>query len=410
MSQTNLDTLSPVADLHLRELTADDHPAAWQLGAATFGALRQPMPPVPTGGLTRVGLFDPDDRLVARATDLHHEQWWGGRVVPASGIGGVAVAPEYRSRGAARTLLLALFDRARDRGAAVTTLFCTRTQVYRALGYEACGVLRHVGLPTDALPRRTVPESVVLRAGTGADMPAIRAVYDAIARSGQGYLTRRGPLFPDPAGDALPEGLDGFTLATDVATGDVTGYLSWVRGEGYQDSAVLDVPDLLATTTDAATALLSVLATWAPVTPTVDLRLPPWADAVTTLLPLERLRERTVATWMHRPLDVVAAVAARGWPAGLAGSLILRIVDPVIPANDGVFRLEVAAGSGRLEPAPDAGSAPALDVRGWSLLWCGAARCGQLRAAGLLTGDVASDSELDVLLGSGGPAGLLDYF
>ena len=50
-------------------------------------------------------------------------------------------------------------------------------------------------------------------------------------------------------------------------------------------------------------------------------------------------------------------------------------------------------------------------MRGWSLLWCGAARSAQLRQAGFLTGGgPADDAALDALLGSGGPAGLLDYF
>jgi predicted acetyltransferase len=367
------------------------------------------MPPVPTGGLTRWGLVDGEGSLLARATDLHHEQWWGGRVVPASGIGGVAVLPEYRGRGAGRLVLNAALRSAVERGAAIATLFCTRTQVYRSFGFEAGGVLRLVTLPADALPRAAPPPGVVVRPGTGRDMAAIRAVYDAVAASGQGYLTRRGPLFPDPDGEDLPDGLDGFTLATDAGSGEVTGYFSWVRGQGYRDDSVLDVPDLLATTPDAAAALVSVLASWAPVTPTIALRMPAWADAVTTTLPLERLREREVSVWMHRPLDLAAAVAARGWPADLAGEVTIRLVDPVLDRNDGVFRLVMAGGEARVERST-AEAATILHVRGWSLLWCGAARSGQLRATGLLTGDRAADPSLDRLLGSGGPAGLLDYF
>jgi predicted acetyltransferase len=398
-----------VTSLSLRELTPDDHPESWHLGATTFGAPLQPVPPAPAGGQTRWGLFDVS-RLVARAVDLHHEQWWGGRLVPASGIAGVAVAPEHRGRGAGRSVLTAALAHARERGAAVATLFCTRADVYRALGFEACGVLRHATLPADALPRRPVPTGVIVRAGTGADMSSLRAVYDAVARVGNGYLSRRGDLFPDPDGAALPEGLSGFTLAQDAASGEVIGYLSYVRGEGYRDQAVLVVPDLLATSQEAAAALLSVLATWAPVTPTLELRLPPWADAVTTALPLERLRERTVSVWMHRPLDVAAAVAGRGWPAEAAGSMTFRLVDPVIPSNHGTWQLAVADGAATLSKHAETETAPTLHVRGWSLLWSGAARAAQLRSAGLLTGETGTDGLLDALLGSGGPAGLLDYF
>jgi hypothetical protein len=44
-------------------------------------------------------------------------------------------------------------------------------------------------------------------------------------------------------------------------------------------------------------------------------------------------------------------------------------------------------------------------------LWCGQARCAQLRQAGLLTGgDARTDALLDLLLAGGGRAGILDYF
>jgi hypothetical protein len=81
----------------------------------------------------------------------------------------------------------------------------------------------------------------------------------------------------------------------------------------------------------------------------------------------------------------------------------------LLPWNDGGWTLTLDGGAGRLEPAsvePEV----VLDVRGWSLLWCGAARTSQLRASGLLTGPTDTDPALDQLLGGGGPAGLLDYF
>jgi predicted acetyltransferase len=87
-----------------------------------------------------------------------------------------------------------------------------------------------------------------------------------------------------------------------------------------------------------------------------------------------------------------------------------RLVDQALPWNDRAWRLTVAGGEARLEPAdkePDL----QLDVRGWSLLWCGAARSAHLRQAGRLTGgSPADDADLDRLLGSGGPSGAYDYF
>jgi predicted acetyltransferase len=389
-----------------RPLGESDLDAAWELGRLAFGAPQRQRDPE-TGprvgdGVNRWGAFDGDGRLVAKASDVEHEQWWGGALVPALGVAGVAVQAEARGRGAGHAVMTALLHGARERGAAVAALFCTSTAVYRSLGFEACGVLRRVHLPTALVPAR-FPESIGLRAGTGRDWPDVRAVYDEVARTGNGLLSRRGAVFADPPDGALPDGLDGVTLAED-GDGRVVGYATWVRGEGYDDKAVVAVPDCLALTPDAADALLASLSGWRSVAPTMRFRLPPWVDAVAARLPLEKAREHRVDVWMHRPLDVVAAVAARGWPAPLAGAVDLRLA-----GNDGAWRLTLDGGTGRLERS--AGDpAAVLSVRGWSLLWSGAARCAQLRQAGLLDGPADDDAALDALLGGGGPSGLLDYF
>jgi predicted acetyltransferase len=155
---------------------------------------------------------------------------------------------------------------------------------------------------------------------------------------------------------------------------------------------------------------MSSLATWGPVTPTIRMRLLPWLDAVNATLPLERTREHKVETWMHRPIDIAAAVAARGWPQAPDGAVSFRLVDPDLAWNDGDWHLVVKSGEGRVEPA---GATPDLQlhVRGWSALWCGVARSAQLRQSGLLTGgDLREDARLDMTLGSGAAAGAYDYF
>ncbi len=397
----------------VRALGVDDIPAARDLGRLAFGgqARLQSQPPVDDGYL-RHGAFDDAGRLVGKATDLEHGQWWGGRVVPASGIAGVAVVAEHRGRGVARQVMSHTLHAARDRGAVVANLYCTSAAVYRSLGFDVCGVLRHVRVPTvhlPALPKQADAE-VSARTGTGRDWPAVRAVYDEIARTGQGLLSRLGPSFPaDPQGEELPEGIDGVTLAVDPQ-GRALGYASYCRGEGYQGDSVLSVLDCLATDPAAARVLLGVLRTWQPVAPTVEFRPLPWADAVGAVLPLELQRERKAELSLHRPLDVAGAVAARGW-AGLPDTEVtFRLVDPLIARNDATWRFEVADGEAQLS-ASSVDADAVLHVRGWSLLWCGQARAAQLRQAGWLRGgDARVDAALDRSLGAGVQAAMLDYF
>ncbi|MFD0592990.1 GNAT family N-acetyltransferase [Catellatospora coxensis] len=78
----------------VRQLQEQDGPAAWRLGSVVFGYHASPAPEdfslVP--GRVTWGVLD-GDRLIAKAVDREQGQWFGGRIVPTSGVAGVAVAP-----------------------------------------------------------------------------------------------------------------------------------------------------------------------------------------------------------------------------------------------------------------------------------------------------------------------------
>ena len=151
------------------------------------------MPP----GRSSWGAFE-NGELVAKATDIHHEQWWDGAIIPAADIAGVAVLPERRGRGLARTLLRHVLSAARDRGAAVSNLYCTSAAVYRSLGYEVTGALRTMDLPALALNRSRPDSPTDIRAGQPADLSSVQELYEEVARTGNGMLTRCGLAFPPP--------------------------------------------------------------------------------------------------------------------------------------------------------------------------------------------------------------------
>jgi len=396
------------AEVMVRELGPDDVEAAWQLGRLAFGGTAVPPPNQPTpSGLTRYGAFDPTGRLVGKAVDLHHEQWWGGRRVDAADVGGVAVLPEARGRGVAGTLLRELLRGARARGAAVSALFPTVTAPYRHSGWEVAGALRAVDLPAVALPRHRPAADLSVRTGGPEDLPAIADLYERIARHRCGLLTRRGGLFDqDLAPGALPDGVDGLTLVEQ--DGRLVGYAGWRRGQGYDQHAVLTVVDLFASTGEAARELVGVLASWHSVTPT--LRLWPLAhDAVAAQLPQDQVRQHEQRVWMHRPVDVVRAVADRGWPAHVRGRVDFALTDDVAPWNSGTWRLEVDGGAAALHRIPDEPPLH-LSVRGFALLYAGAAGAYAVAEAGLLRCSGGADPGVLDLLRSGPRAELLDYF
>ncbi|MBF9128210.1 GNAT family N-acetyltransferase [Plantactinospora sp. S1510] len=407
----------------IRQLEADEFAAAGELGRLAFGGAPAAAPAIPAvpetptaapatpvpppSGLTRYGAFDVDGRLVGKAVDLHHEQWWAGRRVVAADVAGVAVLPEARGRGVARSLLQELLRGAHAREAAVSALYPTVTEPYRRSGWEVTGALRAIDLPTVALPRPRPAPDLSVRPGGPEDLPAVADLYERIARHRSGLLTRRGGLFDqDPTPGALPDGVDGLTLVEQG--GHLVGYASWERGRGYDQHAVLTVRDVLATTPEAARELVGVLASWHSVTPTV--RLWPLAhDAIAAQLPLDQARQHEQRVWMHRPVDVARAVTSRGWPVQVRGRVEFALTDDVAPWNSGNWRLEVDGGSAELHRITEQPPL-VLSVRGFALLYTGAANAYATVEAGLLHCPAGTDPGGLDLLGTAPRAELLDYF
>jgi predicted acetyltransferase len=389
-------------------LVAEDSAAAWRLSSVAFGYADRPMPAdwsPEAPGRVHWGVFDEAGRLAAKALDREQGHWYGGRIVPASGVAGVAVAPECRGAGLVRTVLTPLLAHARERGAAISTLFDTTPFPYRRLGWEEVGALTYIALPTTALTVVRAPKDVTLRPATESDVPVLQELYRSVARAGAGLLERSGPMFTGTPQELLAA-FQGLTLAV-AASGTVEGYATWDRSSGYDGGGKLTVYDLVGVSPDATAALLAMLGSWTSVAPTVVLRLSP-GDPALLQLSSAGATIQSVNPWMLRVVDVAGAVAARGWPARLSGAIDITLVDEVCPWNAGERRLVLDAGEGHIE-AGGKGDV-VLTERGLALLYAGAASTAVVRRAGLLTGgDPTTDAFLDAAFAGPRPA-LLDYF
>ncbi|MCW2776874.1 MAG: family N-acetyltransferase [Frankiales bacterium] len=374
-------------------LGADDHEESWRLGALAFGGdLAAAAPPrADPPRADTWGVRDDRGVLVARAVLLDHEQWWGGRLVPSAGIGGVAVHPDARGGGTASRLLRHVVAEARARGQVVSSLFPTVPGLYRRLGWELVASLDETVVPTRAFAD-VGPSPLRVRTAGPADRAALEELHDAEGRTGGGALSRRGRLFPDgpvPVADVV-------AVAEDDG-GRARGYVAYDRGRGYDASSELVVRELVSADPAATRALLAVLGRWHPVAPSTRWHGPsaPLARQLPTLVPApDRSRP-----WMLRVLDPVGAVAARGWRADV--DVALRLEDK--GGAQTAWRLQADAGVGRLVEGD--GTGPLLHERGLALLWSGAGTA-SVRSAGLLDGDLPG---LDAAL-AGPPPVLRDYF
>jgi predicted acetyltransferase len=134
-----------------------------------------------------------------------------------------------------------------------------------------------------------------------------------------------------------------------------------------------------------ARALWSIVASHGTIVSTVRAVVSP-ADPVTWLTAEPDVTLTRAEQWMLRLLDAPAALAGRGFPAGVSASVPLAVTDPQLPANSGDWRLEVSGGAAALtRAAPGSESPLRLGARGLAALYAGTPLA-TLRRAGLAAG------------------------
>jgi predicted acetyltransferase len=396
--------------LTTRPLTRDDFDQSMALSREAFGHLPQGATQAtaadfPRPGYHAFGSFD-GDHLVARVVTREYHSWFGGSAVPTGGIAGVAVTAERRGEKLLDDLFrAALDDGFRERGEVVSTLFPTAPGIYRKFGYELISSYDEVEIPSSALAGLRAGDRVRTRRATPADFDAVREVYDAWATAQNGPLTRRGPSFPTDA-EGFIEAFTGVTLAIDDA-GEIVGFASWQRGQGWGESATLEVSDLLALSADGYRALWRVRGSFGSVVGRV--RVCTSGDDVARLsLPSAHWNVVARSPYMLRVHDVPGAFAARDWPVDGEVSFTVA-VDHVGTAN-GSWHLVIEQGKATCAPGSESSGGLVLTPSGLALAWAGAQTCANLRMAGHLSGGTAEDDTvLDRLL-EPRPIHIRDYF
>jgi predicted acetyltransferase len=362
-----------------------------------------------------------DGRPVGAANYHDMRQWWHGRPVPMAGVAGVKMAPDYRGRGIGRRLMTELLGRIAERGYPLSALYPATMPIYRSLGWELAGARYRTTVPARELRALLAPDAATAGAGiSGAGIssardlaaavnavhirPAVPGDADAvIAVAGRSHESARdnGPLTRDAGSVANWLSADGLYsyLADD-------GFVAYRWADGNED---LSIEGFYAASPLAARALWSVVASHSSTAGTVTARLAPHDP----LWWLTRERDVGIASrsmWMLRVVDAPAAIAARGFPAGVSLSVPLVINDQVRPGNNGPWQLTITGAEGTLTPGGSSGAGDPLTLgaRGLAALY-GGAPVASLRMAGLVSGGAPdTDPALDAAFG--GPAFMLHDF
>jgi predicted acetyltransferase len=305
----------------------------------------------------------------------------GGAVLPMAMVSRVGVRADHTRRG-----VLTSLKRAQLSGLAepFATLRASEGAIYRRFGYgiatrgrsvvvDRAQATTHATAPTDGRVR-LVP--------SGESLPAI---YDRVGAARPGWLAR--PEFwwtvqrifgssRIPVVHAVHRGPDGDDGYATYAVERTSGHQPHLR-------KVLHVHDFQAATPEAWADLWRFLLT-------VDLVHELKADLRPLDEPLEQLftDHRAVRTtnvedetWL-RIVDVPVALAARsfGESSGNAGSIVIEVRDPLLPANSGRYRI----GDGPAHPVSEPAEL-AMDVAALSTLFLGDTSPTALATAGRLT-------------------------
>ena len=263
-----------------------------------------------------------DDRVVAGALAFPCTQQFGGREVPAGAVASVCVAHEHRGRGLGKSVMWSLVAGMRDHGLAVAPLWPSSVGFYRGMGWEIGGEVREYAVAAHLLPGGSASGQAV----RDPDLADVHSLRTAVASGWSGPIVR--PTWwwdwrrPEPA----PDKTHRFGW---VEGGQLTGVVTFQqkppagRYWGYD----VWVTEFWTATADALTGLAGLLASEAPLSPTIRFLygvLPGGSD-LQWRVPDVGLDTTGTNSWMTRVLDPALALGSAGWPDDIEGTLEIEI-------------------------------------------------------------------------------------
>jgi predicted acetyltransferase len=323
-------------------------------------------------------------------------QWFGGERVPMAGIGSLGIAPEWRGRGAASTLLRGTLTELHETGVALAVLYPSTLPVYRKAGFERAGSTITYDLAVASINLRGVLD---LAPSATDDWSALAETRDRWVRQQHGAVDRLPFLWQKVL---APFGQEAY--AYQIMRGDTPeGYVIYSQAGR---NAPLQVLDWCVLGRAAGLTLLAFLAGDRAMVSSATLRGAP-EDPLLQLLPERCATISRAQTWLLRIVDVAGALRTRGYPPALTAEVHFAVEDDLLPANTGSFVLRVTGGRG--EVVRGGTGRLRLDVRALAPLYTSYLTAAQLASIGALDGP-AADLALASLVFAGPQPRLVDAF
>jgi predicted acetyltransferase len=359
-------------------------------------------------------------QAVAAAKVFERTVSLNGGELNAGLVGGLGVPPEQRRRGYARQMVIGLLEELYQKETPVSLLFPFSIEYYQGLGYGLANLNWFLDISPHKIPE--YPERMSVRRVTPQDHAAIRDCYEKARQEprNNGWLARTDWEWQNRVWTSKREAV------VCPATGALEGYLlydfKWDEEErpfriiewvAVSDAAWRGLTGFLAALAEQATVIRYNAARNDPLL--LALKEPySTVGGVAEFVNYEAAR--LVTGFMLRVVHLRAALRARRYPLDLEAELVIRVEDPIIPANNQSLYVNIVGGSASVAPArglfPDNQPTDVkVDIATFSQLFAGFVSAEQARALGRLRADDAN-CELLTRLFAAAPLYMqrLDYF
>jgi len=316
-------------------------------------------------------------RTLAGMTIIPMGHYFGGQSVRAGGITAVGVAPDQRGSGVGRWMLQQSLEELHRQGVPIATLYPATTAFYRRTGFERAAQRLLYDVPLAEIGVRDYSLEAV-PAGPS-EYAAIKQLYVQQAIRTSAFIDR-----PEFYWNSILEPKDKRVYSFIVQHDGVPeGYVIFSHAAWGE---TLKVSDIVALTPAAGRRLLTLLADHRSMTETMRLPGGP-NDTLLFLMPEQKQKVGASLDLMLRIVDLVGALTARGYPAGVSAELQLDVRDEVLPWNNGRFIVTIADRRARVRSGGD--GRMRLHVRDLATLYSGYLTPQELQAASNLAASQA---------------------
>lgn len=306
----------------------------------------------------------------------------GGVRLPTGAVSRVGVLSSHRRRGIATGLMHALVEDAARRGLALVSLRASEATIYGRYGFGIAGDDVDAELdPRLARPIRGAAPGSFRILDPDDVLVTVMALYERYGHRRPGCITRPDSFWRRLFRAAIDRSSPTMVAVHTDGDGDDDGYVLYETGwnEGLEAGGTGHVRELIAADDAAELALWSyvcdvdLVRRW-------ELHDRPVDDLVRRAAHDPRsYRTRRIGDeqWL-RIIDVETALAARSY-GHAEGSVNVQVTDPLLPANDGTWRISPAGATRSDEPAH-----LVTDIAGLSTVYLGGPSWSEAAAIGLV--------------------------